>query len=257
MQKKFPDGGFEFLLVNDGSTDGSLEIAREFVNRISEIGNQKSDIRHPISEIRILTHDPPNLGKGWAVRQGMLEAQGDWILFLDCDLATPIEELEKFLPLMKERSHPLRRFRPQSEPFTPPAGGAGATSQDYPDILIGTRRTRASRVQIHQPLYRELMGKVFYYLTRLLLSIKVSDVTCGFKCYSREAAQAIFPKQKLTDWSYDAEDLFLAQKLGFKVKEIPVVWQDKNQSRVRVLKDALSSFLGLVRIRFNGYQGQH
>lgn len=172
----------------------------------------------------------------------MLAAQGDWVLFLDCDLATPISEFDKFLPYLK--------FSWKASPYEGEAFiRSGATSREI-DIIIGTRRVKESQVEVHQPIYRELMGKAFYYLTRLLLSIKVSDITCGFKCYSQKAAQEIFPRQRLNDWSFDAEDLFLAQKFGLRVKEIPVVWQDKNQSRVRVLKDALNSFWGLLKIRW-------
>ena len=233
LLKKIPPDQFEFLLVNDGSSDSSLAIAQEFLRKAPPAGG---------AFIRIISHDPPNLGKGWAVREGMLNSKGDWVLFLDCDLATPIEELDKFMPYLQ----------PSQEGFL----GKALAPNSYLlalDILIGTRRIKESQVEVRQPLYRELMGKVFYYLTRLLLSIKVSDVTCGFKCYSRLAIQRIFPQQKLLDWSFDAEDLFLAQKQNLKIKEIPVLWQDKNMSRVRVIKDTLQSLQGLMAIRINDW----
>lgn len=206
LLKKIPEGNLEFLLVNDGSSDNSLAIAQSFTQV------------HP--EVRLISHDPPNLGKGFAVKKGMLESRGDWVCFLDTDLATPIEELDKFLPY-------FANF----------------------DIVIGTRRVKEAQVEVRQPFYREALGKVFYYMTRVILGLRVSDVTCGFKCYSRRAADEIFKRQTLDDWSYDAEDLFLAQKLEFSVKEVPVVWRNRDQSRVRVLKDAVYSLKGLAKIR--------
>lgn len=214
LSSKFPPDQFELLLVNDGSRDRSLEIARSFLEE------------HP--GVRLVSHEPPNLGKGHAVRAGMLAAKGDWVCFLDTDLATPMEELEKFMPYFK----------------------------DY-EVVIGTRRVKEAKIEIHQPLHRELMGKVFYYLTRLILGLKVTDVTCGFKCYSRLAAETIFPRQILNDWSYDAENLFLAQKFGFKIKDVPVTWQDKDQSRVRVIKDGLDALKGLLKIRLNDIRGAY
>lgn len=242
LLNKFPLDQFEFLLVNDGSSDNSLAIAQEFSRKASPYEGE--------AFIRIISHEPPNRGKGWAVREGMLASKGDWVLFLDCDFATPIEEFDKFLPYIQKRSD--LPFGLRAGPDL--VGSEARTSQEI-DILIGTRRVKESQIKIRQPIYRELMGKAFYYLTRLLLSIKVSDVTCGFKCYSQKAVQTVFPKQKLLDWSFDAEDLFLAQKQNLKIKEIPVFWQDKNQSRVRVLKDALKSMQGLLKIRLNNWQG--
>ena len=241
LLNKSPPNQFEFLLVNDGSSDNSLAIAQEFVAKVLRKARPASWRGEAF--IRIISHEPPNLGKGWAVREGMLAAKGDWVLFLDCDLATPIEELDKFMPYLQ----------PSQEGFL----GKALSPSPYPlapDIIIGTRRVKESQIKIRQPIYRELLGKVFYYLTRLLLSIGVSDVTCGFKCYSRLAIQKIFPQQKLLDWSFDAEDLFLAQKQNLKIKEIPVFWQDKNMSRVRVFKDAVRSLEGLLKIRLNSWQ---
>lgn len=212
LSQRLGPGKFEILAVNDGSRDKSLEIAQQFAQNYSHLKVISEDINH---------------GKGYAVKKGMLLAQGETVCFLDVDLSTPVEELENFLPYYRK---------------------------EY-DIVIGTRRVKESKVKVHQPFYREFLGVVFYYLTRLFLGIKVSDITCGFKCYSQNAARLIFSKQTLHDWSYDAEDLFLAQKYRLKVQEVPVVWRNRSQSRVRILKDAVESLKGLIKIRLNDLVG--
>jgi dolichyl-phosphate beta-glucosyltransferase len=107
----------------------------------------------------------------------------------------------------------------------------------------------------HQPLWRESLGKVFTWLTNHIATKDISDVTCGFKCFTLEAAHRLFGLSVIDDWSFDAEVLFLAQRLGYRIKEVPVTWHDDPGTKVRLWKDALNSLRGLVRIRLNASRG--
>jgi dolichyl-phosphate beta-glucosyltransferase len=170
----------------------------------------------------------PNRGKGWAVRLGMRHARGRAVLMTDADLSTPIEELEKFLACI----------------------GNGV------QVAIGSRRTSGAVIEQHQPFLRESMGRVFTALTRLLV-VRVSDVTCGFKLFTRDAADAIFPRLTLDDWSFDAELLYVARRLGLEMAEVPVRWRDAPGTKVRRLRDAVQSLVGLGRILANGARGRY
>ena len=170
-----------------------------------------------------------NLGKGAAVRRGALAAQGKYVLFSDADLATPIEEVEKLLPWLES---------------------------GY-DVVIGSRRVAGSRIEQYQPLHRRILGRGFAWLTNLLLVKGVSDINCGFKSFRREAAQDLFSRQVMDDWSFDAEVLFIAQRRGYQIKEVPVRWADSRASKVSVLRDVVRSLISLVKIRINGWLGRY
>ncbi|PIP60402.1 hypothetical protein COX00_03465 [Candidatus Uhrbacteria bacterium CG22_combo_CG10-13_8_21_14_all_47_17] len=141
---------------------------------------------------------------------------------MDADMSTPIQEIEKFIPDM-DVGHP---------------------------VLIGTRKSRDALITQRQPLFRETLGKAYTLLARHILGVKVTDFTCGFKCFSAEAAQSIFSKAEIDRWSYDAELLFIAKNLKLSIREIPVIWHNDEDSRVRLSKDALSSLIDLFKIRF-------
>jgi dolichyl-phosphate beta-glucosyltransferase len=162
----------------------------------------------------------PNRGKGYAVRRGVLLARGERILFLDADLSTDPSEWPKL----------ARRLE----------GGA--------DLAIGSRKMAGARLLQRQPWWREKMGKVFTALVRFLL-VDVSDATCGFKAMTRRAARALFSVQRLDDWSFDAEVLFLARRAGMLIAEVPVRWRDNPRSKVRPVRDALRSLAGIASIR--------
>ena len=116
---------------------------------------------------------------------------------------------------------------------------------------------KGAKILIHQPRFREFGGKVFTLLTNILVTRGISDITCGFKLYRTELAQKLFRQSLLMDWSFDAEILFLAQKGRARIREVPVVWQDNPNTKVSLLKDTLTSFIGLVRIRFNDLLGKY
>jgi dolichyl-phosphate beta-glucosyltransferase len=167
---------------------------------------------------------PRNQGKGGALRRGMLHARGEYVFFLDADGSTSIRELEPFCAALKPGC----------------------------DVYIAVRTKKHEA-----PFKRRFFGYGYIYLANALLGARVSDFTCGFKCYSRTAAQTIFMRQRLNNWSFDAEDLFLARKFGFAVQEIPVYWKHVGGSKVRVLKNVLVCGLDLLRIRWNDLRGKY
>jgi len=172
-----------------------------------------------------LLGDDINRGKGHAVRIGMLQARGRQVLFTDADLSTPIEEVEHLQAAIQ----------------------AGA------DLAFGSRALRDSRILVHQRTHRELSGKAFNLLVQALLLPGIHDTQCGFKLFTREAAQEIFSRAKIDGFSFDVEILHLARKLGLKLKEVPVIWVNSPDSRLNFLSDPARMFADLVRIRLNHY----
>jgi dolichyl-phosphate beta-glucosyltransferase len=170
-----------------------------------------------------------NRGKGAAVRRGMLAARLGHVLFTDVDLSTPIEETVKLRAAL----------------------AAGA------DVAIGSRRLAQSDVQIHQPWLRELAGRTFSGLASLLLLPGIRDSQCGFKAFRRPIARELFGRQRLDGFGFDAEVLWLARQLGFRVAEVPIVWRDDRRSNVRLLRDSGGMLLDLGRVRLNAWSGRY
>jgi len=197
---------WELIVVNDGSTDNTLDLVKAIQDR------------HPLQVVNY----PQNQGKGYAIKQGMLVAKGRYRLFLDCDLSTPIEEINKIRPHLTNYN-----------------------------VVIGTRKTKGAKVLVHQPWLRENLGKGFTLLSRIMLNVDVSDFTCGFKCFSADAAQKIFTRSRIYRWGFDSEILYLSSKFGFAIKEIPVTWKNDLFTRVRFPRDLIISFSDLLRIRLN------
>src|SRR3989344_3468126 len=122
-------------------------------------------------------------------------------------------------------------------------------------VIIGTRKAAGARILKHQPFLRQKMGEVYTALANLATGARVSDFPCGFKCFSMEAIHKIFPYARIDRWSYDAEILYLARLCNLKIHEVPVLWTNDEDSRVRLGKDALQSFTDLLKIRLNKYPG--
>lgn len=196
---------WEIVVVDDGSADATGAVAQR-------VGKD--------FPVRVLRNEP-NRGKGYSIRRGLLEAHGEYRLFSDADLSTPIEELGKFWPFVK----------------------------DGYSVVIGSRALPDSQLKVRQKFYREFMGRVFNMLVRLLLVGGIHDTQCGFKLFTADAAQAIFPKQTLTGFSFDVEVLVLARKLGFRIKEAPVQWFNSPASKVSAWYDSARMFLDLLRLR--------
>jgi glycosyltransferase involved in cell wall biosynthesis len=176
-----------------------------------------------------LVQNPGNRGKGFSVRNGMLHARGDICLFTDADLSSPITEAEKLFEAIQQ----------------------GA------DIAIGSRWLRAELQTERQPLYRQAFGRIFNLLLRLLLGLRFKDTQCGFKAFRREAAQRIFPMQKIERWGFDPELLFLARRMGLQAVEIPVMWAHSEGTRLHPFRDGLRMFGDVIRIRWNALIGAY
>lgn len=198
----------EVIVVDDGSSDGTSGSVADLVDK---------------NLIRVLKNEQ-NRGKGFAVRQGVSAADGEFILFSDADLSTPIEEVDKLLRFLVEENY---------------------------DIAIGSRALRDSRIIVRQPIYREYMGKAFNKIARFFTFRKIYDSQCGFKLFRREVAKKLFTLQKIDGFAFDAEVLFLAQKRGYKIKEAPVRWINNPDTKVRALSDSAKMFFELVKIRIN------
>ncbi len=167
-----------------------------------------------------------NRGKGYSVRRGMLAAGGARRLMSDADLSTPIEELPRLLALL---------------------------DNGY-DIAIGSRALAGARIEVHQPRYRELVGRLFNRLARILAVRDLADTQCGFKLFSGSAATEVFQAARLDGFSFDVEALFIAQSRGFRIVETPVTWRNDAATRVTMLRGWLA-FLDLMRIRLNAVRG--
>lgn len=178
-------------------------------------------------KLKIISY-PQNRGKGFAVKTGILAAKGEYRLFLDMDLSVPVEELKKLFPYLKKN-----------------------------EVIIGSRKAKGSRLIVRQSKVRETLGKGFSFLSQLILGVKVRDFTCGFKCFSRNAAEKIFPKSLIDRWGFDSEIMFLAKKVGFLIKEVPVVWKNDPKTRVKFPQDIFRSFFDLAKIRLNDLAGQY
>ena len=177
--------------------------------------------------IRLL-QNPGNRGKGYAVRHGMQTATGAWRLFTDADLSTPIEEIENL--------------------FAATAGGA--------PIAIGSRALNRKLIGVHQSAFREVAGRIFNVVMRTALGLPLHDTQCGFKLFSAAAASEVFSRQRLDDFGFDAEALFIAQLKGLEIVEVPVRWNDVAGTKVSLWNGA-RPFLDLFTIRQNQLAGRY
>lgn len=206
---------FEIIVVNDGSQDNSKSIVQELTKKIPYL--------------KLLSRDN-NRGKGYSVRQGVMTAKGEVILFTDCDLSTPLKTFNAFTLNFNQ----------------------GA------DIVIATRKQKESKILRYQPILRRFLSSAFHRLVFLLIPLKgVSDTTCGFKAFTQVAAKKIFSRQTLSDWSFDVEILYIAQILGYKVVEVPVSWASRPKSRVNLSSAILSTLKDLLIIRLNALRGKY
>ncbi|OGL54703.1 MAG: hypothetical protein A3C43_00115, partial [Candidatus Schekmanbacteria bacterium RIFCSPHIGHO2_02_FULL_38_11] len=203
---------YEIIVVDDGSNDNTPSIVKAFC---------KTHAR------AFYTTYGKNMGKGYAVRQGVNISKGYFVLFSDADLSTPIEEIEKLIKAIKS---------------------------GY-DISIGSRALSDSEIIISQPFYRKTIGKIFNILVRLLIFGGIKDTQCGFKCFTGTAVKKIFSKCRINGFSFDVEALFIGKKLGFKIMDIPIQWINSPESRVHPIKHSLAMIKELLQIRWNEMRG--
>ncbi len=212
---------WELILSDDGSTDGTGEMLDTFA------------ASHP--QVKVLHNQ--HAGKAATVRAGILKAQGEWRLFSDFDQSTPISEVDKLL----------------------------AYSAEY-DVIIGSREGKGAARE-KEPWYRHIMGRVFNLAVRIIAVPGIADTQCGFKLISAPAAQKLFThlyvyghSQKFKDaftGAFDVELLFLARKMGFKIKEVPIKWRHRQTNRVSPIKDSMRMFRDVMRIRIAYYTGKY
>jgi glycosyltransferase involved in cell wall biosynthesis len=204
----------EVLVVDDGSSDNTTDIVHHWMQT------------HPNLH---LIHNEGNRGKGYSVRNGLLQAQGQIVMFTDADLSSPIEEAERLI----------------------------AALDDGADVAIGSRWLEKQRQTIHQPLYRRFFGRCFNWVTRKLMGLPYKDTQCGFKAFKRDAAQVIFRLQTIERWGFDPEILFIARKLGYRIDEVPVTWGHDERSRISYLKDGMKMLEDMAHIRKNSIRGRY
>lgn len=177
--------------------------------------------------LRLISNER-NRGKGYSVRGGVLEARGRVALFTDADLSAPIEEAEKLLAAL-----------------------------DRADVAIGSRAIDRSLIEVHQSRLRELAGILFNKLVRLFTGVRFRDTQCGFKAFVLPRARILFEQQRIDDFGFDPEILFLARRHGLRAVEIPVRWAHDPTTKVRALRDSWKMFWDLVRIRWNWLAGRY
>lgn len=204
----------EVLVVDDGSTDGTVGVVQRWRKMHPEL---------------FLIENPSNRGKGYSVRNGLLQASGEIVMFTDADLSSPIEEAERLFEAID----------------------AGA------DVAIGSRWLDRQKQTKHQPLYRRFFGRCYNWLTRTVMGLPYKDTQCGFKAFRREAAQSIFRLQTIERWGFDPEILFIAQKLGYHIKEVPVTWGHDERSRISYLRDGTQMLREMMEIRSNSLRGRY
>jgi dolichyl-phosphate beta-glucosyltransferase len=200
--------GFELIIADDGSQDGTLALTRLF---------EECDTR-----VRALAC--PHLGKGSAVRMGMLNAKGRFVLFMDADGATPLSEIPKLMAALEEGN----------------------------DVAIGSRvgQRLGGEVEVKTSAHRRLIGRVFAFFVNLFAVEGIADTQCGFKMFRSEAAQAIFSLQKTAGFAFDVEILFIAKRLSLTIVEIPVNWAAQPGSKVNLVTDSIKMLWDISLIRW-------
>jgi dolichyl-phosphate beta-glucosyltransferase len=204
----------EVIVVDDGSCDHTADLVRDYAGK---------------NTIVRLVQNPGNRGKGYSVRNGVLNAHGAIILFTDADLSSPIEEAPKLLGALE----------------------AGA------DVAIGSRWAQSELQTQRQSVARQVMGRAFNVFLRILLTMNFKDTQCGFKAFRRNAAKTLFSLQRIEGWAFDPEILFLAGRMGFRVTEVPVVWAHDEGTRIHPLADGSKMALEVLRIRWFALSGKY
>jgi len=229
----------EIIVVENGSTDQTVAVVEQFIRQYTTMvtaararpsAGQSGDLTAAPEDHVVVRMLHSAKGKGAAVKLGMLEAAGDYLIMSDADLSVPIEDLPKFLPpVLAENSF---------------------------DIAIASREMPGS-IRHGEPEYRHLMGRIFNFLVRLIAVPRVQDTQCGFKCFTRDAAHFLFPLQQIDGWGFDVEILHIASRHGLTMVEVPVRWYYGQNSRVEPLRDTINMVNELVKVRWLGWRGHY
>ncbi|HET9216170.1 MAG TPA: dolichyl-phosphate beta-glucosyltransferase [Terriglobia bacterium] len=203
----------EVIVVDDGSQDRTGAVVAGM----------------NLEGVRVIRNEP-NRGKGFAVKTGVLQSRGEYVLFTDADLSAPIAELEKLL---------------------------SAAEAKHADVVIGSRAIDRSYIEKHQSRGRELGGIVFNLIVRMILGLRIYDTQCGFKLFRRAKTLSLFQKMTITGFGFDPELLFLASRSGMQVLELPVRWSHAEGSKIRFMRDSVKMFSDLLRIRWNQITGRY
>ena len=204
---------YEIIVSDDGSKDNTVQLVKnlgEKVKNLRVIDNKK------------------NHGKGYVVRQGIMEAKGEYRLFMDADNATTVDQVENLLPFFK----------------------------DGYDVVIGDRDLKESEIKKHQSRFKEILGDIGNLLIQTLAVPGIKDTQCGFKCFSAKFVEKIFPKLKVDRWGFDIEILALARKFGYKIKTVPVVWINDEESKVS-MSGYINTLKELFQIKWNLISGKY
>jgi dolichyl-phosphate beta-glucosyltransferase len=206
----------EIIVVDDGSRDRTTDVVLSFAEGLGD-------------RLR-LVKNPGNRGKGYAVRNGMLNANGDIALFCDADLSTPPEEIERVIKPIED---------------------------NIADVVFGSRALDRTLIGEHQSQLRELIGKTGNLVLQILTGLRFKDTQCGFKAFRRATAQAVFPLQRIDGFGFDPEVLYIAQKQGWRLIELPVRWNHVEGSKVHVIGTPLKVLTEISTIRWNDLTGKY
>jgi len=201
------DNDCEIIVVDDGSTDNTRQMS--------------ADYKSEITNLKVIGY-PENKGKGYALRQGVFASKGDTVLLTDADLSTPIDELDRLLPLISDQHY---------------------------DVVIGSRALEPNKILKKQPWWRQGMGKIFNRIVKILVLDDFNDTQCGFKLFSDKAARNLFKYARVNRFAYDVEILALAKKRGYRISEVPVQWINSPASKVNPIFDSIQMLFDLIKIR--------
>ncbi len=249
---------WEVLILNDGSPDNTAQVVSEKIKTWSNFR---------------LIDNKVNKGKGGVVKQGILEAKGDWRLFMDADNSTDISEIAKLWPYTSASSRQYLQTTGSSRPSEASLPTRSASALDHAprparvsledtgsfqpfEIVIGSRYLKADSIKVKQPLIRRIVSRFGNWLIRILLGLDMVDTQCGFKLFSDKAAGDIFPRQTIERWGFDMEILAIARKKGYQIKEVAVDWYDDNRSNVKK-SAAFKTLRELVIIKGNLIKGKY
>ncbi len=199
---------FEIIIALDPPAGTTEKTAKSIFKNVKIVKNKK------------------RMGKGYSVKEGMLKAVYDPVLFIDADLSTPVEEIEILMPYLKDN-----------------------------DVIIGSRNMKESIIKERQPFLRSTLGNIYPIFVRLLVIKDIRDTQCGFKLFRKDILKPVFSLQRIGGFAFDAEILLIAKKRGYKIKEIPVEWSNSKDSRLNVFKDSLKMAIDVAKMFVNSKRG--